>query len=237
MSPRLLYGGTFDPIHLGHLQVARTVARRLGAPVYLLPSADPPHRAAPGASAVQRAHMLELAIAGDPALRLDRRELHRDGPSYTVDTLAEVRAEVGADTPVVWILGIDSVLQLPAWHGWQRLPALANLLGVQRPGTRVGQAWLAERAPAAHALLSPGWTTPERLLRQPAGGYAALALRPLRRESASDVRARLASGGDWRSLVPPAVAAFIVATGLYGAVPASAAIIKARRPPPSEDTR
>ena len=167
MTPRLLYGGTFDPVHLGHLQVARTVARRLGAPVHLLPSADPPHRAAPGATADQRAHMLELAIAGDPALRLDPRELRRDSPSYTVDTLAEVRAEVGPDTPVVWILGIDSVLQLPTWHGWERLPALANLLGVQRPGTQVGRAWLAACAPAAHALLAPGWTTPERLSYEP----------------------------------------------------------------------
>jgi nicotinate-nucleotide adenylyltransferase len=181
--------------------------------------------------------MLELAIEGDPALCLDPRELRREGPSYTVDTLAEVRAEVGAETPVVWILGIDSVVQLPDWHGWERLTALANLLGVQRPGTQVGPAWLAARSPAAHALLSRDWTSPERLVRQPAGAYAAMALRPLRRESASDVRARLAAGGDWRSLVPPAVAAFIMATGLYGGATVPAAIIQPRRSPPSEDTR
>jgi nicotinate-nucleotide adenylyltransferase len=237
MTPRLLYGGTFDPVHLGHLQIARTVARRLGAPVHLVPSSDPPHRAAPGASAAQRARMLELAIEGDPALCLDPRELRRKGPSYTVDTLSEVRAEVGPETPVVWILGIDSVVQLPDWHGWERLTALANLLGVQRPGTQVGPAWLAARSPAAHALLSRDWTSPERLVRQPAGAYAAMALRPLRRESASDVRARLAAGGDWRSLVPPAVAAFIMATGLYGGATVPAAIIQPRHSPPSEDTR
>lgn len=237
MTPRLLYGGTFDPIHLGHLEIARTVARRLGAPVHLLPSADPPHRAPPGASALQRAEMLALAIAGDPWLRLDVRELGRTGPSYTADTLAEVRAEVGPDLPVAWILGLDSVRQLPTWHRWRRLPALANLLGVQRPDTRVGRDWLQREAPEAYALLAPRWTRPERLLDQPAGQYAALALRPLRRESATRVRALVATGGDWRAMVPPPVAAFIAATGLYRGPAAPAAIIATRHRPPSEDTR
>lgn len=215
MTARLLYGGTFDPVHLGHLAIARDVARRLGAPVHLLPSADPPHRAAPGASALQRAEMLALAVAGDPLLRVDVRELGRAGPSYTVDTLAEVRAEVGPMVPVAWILGLDSVRDLASWHQWRRLPMLANLLGVQRPRTRVGQAWMQAQAPEAYEELAPRWTVPTRLLARPAGAYAALAMRPLRRESATDVRCRVATGGAWRALVPAAVAEFIAASGLY----------------------
>src|SRR4249920_975579 len=115
----LLYGGTFDPIHEGHLAIARAASGALSARVYMLPAADPPHRAPPGASAEQRAHMLELAIAGDENLCVDRRELHRDGPSYTVDTLAEVRDELGPGEPLVWILGLDSLRGLAGWHDWR----------------------------------------------------------------------------------------------------------------------
>ncbi len=236
-APRLLYGGTFDPVHLGHLQIARAVAARLDAPVHLVPAADPPHRAAPGASAEQRAEMLEIAIAGDPRLRVDRRELRRPMPSYTVDTLAEVRDELGGQACVVWVLGIDSVLQLGDWHHWRRILALANLLGVQRPRTRVGREWLAARAPEVEAELAPRWTRPERLLHQSAGRYAALALRPLRRESATEVRARIAVGTVWQDLVPPGVAAFIQAQSLYGASPDGPGIIGSRQPPRIEGTR
>jgi nicotinate-nucleotide adenylyltransferase len=215
MSPVLLYGGTFDPVHLGHLQIARAVADRLGAPVALLPAADPPHRAVPGASAEQRAEMIARAIAGDRRLRLDRRELERSGPSYTVETLRGLRAELGPKVPIVWILGLDSVLQLDQWHHWTELLSLAHLLGVQRPGTQVGREWLRGKAPRVHAELAPRWTRPERLLLTPAGDYAALAIRPLRRESATGVRARHAPGQDRTHQVAPPVAAFINATGLY----------------------
>ena len=236
-TPRLLYGGTFDPVHRGHLQIARAVATRLGAPVHLVPSADPPHRDAPVASAQQRAHMLDIAIAGDPQLRVDRRELRRRAPSYTVDTLAGVRDELGPDACVVWVLGIDSVLQLAHWHAWRRMLALANLLGVQRPQTRVGREWLAARAPGVDAELAPRWTRPERLLGQPAGAYAALALRPLRRESATGIRAAIASGRAWHDLVPPGVADYIEANGLYRASRGGPGIIAARQPPRIEGTR
>jgi nicotinate-nucleotide adenylyltransferase len=233
----LLFGGTFDPVHLGHLQIARAVAQRFGAPVHLVPAADPPHRAGPGASAGQRAQMLDIAVSGDPLLCVDRRELRRREPSYTVDTLAEVRAELGQAACIVWVLGIDSVLQLDHWHHWKRLLALANLLGVQRPHTRVGREWLAAHAPEVQAELAPRWTSPERLARQAAGAYAALALRPLRRESATEVRARIATGRPWRQLLAPGVPAFIESAGLYGASAGAAGIIAARQPPSIEGTR
>jgi nicotinate-nucleotide adenylyltransferase len=213
---RLLYGGTFDPIHEGHLAIARAAGATLGAPVHLLPAADPPHRAPPGASALQRAAMLELAVADQPGLRVDRRELARAGPSYTIDTLAEVRAELGPEEPLVWILGIDSLLQLDAWHHWRGLFAQAHLLGVERPGTRLSAEWLRGQAPEVHAELAPRWRAATELGSAPAGGYAPLPMQPLRGESATEVRRRIASGEDWSAMVPPAVAAYIRAQGLYG---------------------
>ncbi|MEG0185234.1 MAG: adenylyltransferase/cytidyltransferase family protein, partial [Stenotrophomonas sp.] len=98
MGLRIHYGGTFDPVHLGHLAIARAARDQLQVAVRLLPAADPPHRAAPGADAAQRAHMLALAIGDEPGLLLDLRELERSTrqpgvPSYTVDTLRELRTE------------------------------------------------------------------------------------------------------------------------------------------------
>jgi nicotinate-nucleotide adenylyltransferase len=213
---RLLYGGTFDPIHEGHLAIARAAGAALGAPVHLLPAADPPHRSPPGASALQRATMLELAVNGEHGLQVDRRELARAGPSYTIDTLAEVRAELDPAEPLVWILGIDSLLQLDAWHQWRGLFDLAHLLGVERPGTRLSASWLRARAPGVHAELARRWRTPAELALAPAGGYAPLPMQPLRDESATEVRRRIAAGEDWSAMVPPAVAAYIRAQGLYG---------------------
>jgi nicotinate-nucleotide adenylyltransferase len=212
---RLLYGGTFDPVHEGHLAIARAAAAALGHPLSLLPSADPPHRAPPGASAEQRATMLDLAIGCDRHLRVDRRELHRDGPSYTIDTLEEVRREAGPTEPVVWVLGIDSLRQLDGWRDWRRIFALAHVLGAERPGTRVDADWLRRAAPAVHAELAPRWSGLAALAGAPAGHYAPLPIHPLREESATEVRRRIAAGEDWAGMLPPAVAAYIAGQGLY----------------------
>lgn len=212
---RLLYGGTFDPVHEGHLAIARAVADALGEPVELLPAADPPHRAPPGAGAEQRATMLDLAVAGDSRLRVDRRELRRSGPSFTIDTLAEVRREVGPDLPVAWVLGIDSLRELDSWRDWQRIFEFAHVIGVERPGTDPGVDWLRAQAPAVHAELRPRWLAPGQLRNAAAGGYAPLPIRPLRDESATEVRRRIAAGEDWSGMVPPAVARYIVDQRLY----------------------
>lgn len=215
MIPRILYGGTFDPVHAGHLAIARAVAALYDAPVYLLPSADPPHRPPPGASAAQRATMLDLAVACDGRLRVDRRELRRDGPSYTVDTMREVRQELGSDIPLIWVLGIDSARQLDTWHDWRGLFEFGHVLGVERPMGPVDPDWLRANAPAVAPELLSRACEPARLAESPAGGYAVLPIRPLRQESATEVRSRIAGAGDWRSLVPGAVAAFIHEQGLY----------------------
>ncbi|MEO8161430.1 MAG: nicotinate-nucleotide adenylyltransferase [Arenimonas sp.] len=212
---RLLYGGTFDPVHEGHLAIARAAAGLFGQPVHLLPSADPPHRAPPGASAAQRVSMLELAAGGDRRLRVDQRELGREGPSYSVDTLAQVRAEVGPELPVVWILGLDSLRDFDSWHDWRRILALAHVLGVERPGTAPAADWLRAQTPAVHDELLPRWSAPLALARAPAGLYAPMPMQPLRTESATEVRRRIAEGLDWTPMVPARVARFIIDQGLY----------------------
>lgn len=221
-SLQLFYGGTFDPVHLGHLAIARAAHDELRVPVRLVPSADPPHRAPPGADAEQRAQMLALALQGEPGLCLDLRELARadlsDRPSYTYDTLLELRRALGPDRPIAWLLGADSFVALPGWHRWEELPTLAHLVVAQRPG-----ASLEADLPAALAeRLRGAWASePGQLARAPAG--LVLRLRqPLRSESASEVRARIATGGDWRALLPAAVAGYVAAHGLYGAARPSA---------------
>ena len=213
---RILYGGTFDPVHEGHLAIARTVAAVLNHPVSLVPSADPPHRPPPGANAEQRAIMLDLAVGCDALLAVDRRELRRDGPSFTVDTLAEVREELGPRAAIVWVLGIDSLAQLDTWHDWRRMFSLAHVLGVERPRTSVDRAWLQQRAPTVFAEVEPRWCAVSELAGQASGFYAALSMRPLRMESATEIRQCIAAGLPWTDKVPPAVATYIRETGLYG---------------------
>ncbi|WP_172453209.1 nicotinate-nucleotide adenylyltransferase [Xanthomonas arboricola] len=212
----LYYGGTFDPIHLGHLAIACAARDELGARVHLVPAADPPHRPAPGATAAQRARMLELALADTPGLALDTRELRRAGqgraPSYTVDTLRELRAELGPTTPIAWLLGADAFVGLSSWHHWQVLFELAHFVIAARSGTTLDLA----AAPQLAAAVQDRWAAKAGdLAISPAGRLWSLQ-QPLRGESASAVRARIAGGGDWQALVPASVAAFIVHEGLYG---------------------
>jgi nicotinate-nucleotide adenylyltransferase len=211
----LLYGGTFDPVHAGHLAVARAARDELGAPVHLLPAADPPHRAATGADAAQRERMLELAITDkhgtvEPGLVVDRRELARAGASYTVDTLREVRAELGPDAPLAWITGDDSFRSLPDWHGWEALFELAHFVVALRPGHS-----LDPLPPALAGRAEARWVdTPAALRASPAGSLYRLHFPP-RPESASAIRRALADGRTPAGL-PAAVEQFIRVTGLYG---------------------
>jgi nicotinate-nucleotide adenylyltransferase len=212
MKLRVLYGGTFDPVHDGHIAVALAAARALDTDIALLPSADPPHRATPGASAGQRAAMLDLAVAGHPRLRVDRRELHREGPSYTADTLRAVRAEIGPREPLVWLLGADAFRDLPGWHDWRALFALAHFVVAVRPGHALDRldAGLVDATAAR-------WTVDVDTLRSaPAGLLWQLDLPP-RHEVASSVRERIAAGLPWQDDVPPVVAEYIRAHRLYAA--------------------
>lgn len=210
------YGGSFDPVHLGHLAVARAVRDGLAAEVALVPAADPPHKDATHADATQRGRMLALATAGEPGLRVDTLELEREGPSYTVDTLRLLRARQGPHRPMAWVVGGDSLLQLDAWHRWRELFAHAHVLAVARPGSPLSPDDIAARAPMVERQLSFRRRPPETLGESPAGGFAVLELPRLRSESSTEVRHRIARGGDWQALVPSPVAGFIREHRLYG---------------------
>jgi nicotinate-nucleotide adenylyltransferase len=209
------YGGTFDPVHNGHVAVACAARDALDAEVALVPAHDPPHKGATRADALQRAEMLELAVAGIAGLRVDRRELARSGPSYTVDTLAELRRERGEAASIAWLIGADSLLQLHTWHRWRELFERAHIVAVQRPGAEVDARRLRGEAPEVLAEISGRWLPPHELGGIAAGGFALLPLARLRPESSTALRRRIAEDEDWRGWVAPAVADYIVVHGLY----------------------
>jgi len=210
MTIWLLYGGTFDPVHNGHLAIARAARERLGCPVHLMPSAAPPHRAAPGASVDERVQMLELAISGESGLSVDRRELHRLGPSYTVETLRELRHEIGARTPIALLVGADSFLTLPQWREWQALFDLAHLVVAER-----SEMTLTSLPSQLAEVVAGRWSNHPDELRQTAVGRILRLHQPLFPVSASEIRQRLADRMQWEVLLPPAVAGYIRQRGLY----------------------
>lgn len=193
--PLGVFGGTFDPVHLGHLSVAWEAAELLGAEVRLVPANVPPHRPAPMASAAERVAMLRVALRGQDRLTLDTRELERSGPSYTVDTLAELRAEVG-QRALVLLVGADMFAQLTAWHRWRELFALAHVGVLSRPGVGAQLPAALERELQARRLADLG-----ALAHLPAGRIVQLEVTPLE-ISATRVRALLAAGRDPRYLLP-----------------------------------
>ena len=218
----LIYGGTFDPIHNGHLAIARAARDAFGVPVRLMPAADPPHRQAPGADARQRCEMLALAIDGEAGLLLDRHELQRalarpGVASYSIDTVRELRAELGAAAPLALLIGADSFVGFNSWRDWRGLLDAAHLVVADRAGSGWERALPAELAQA----VAGRWAASPQALAGAPGGLLWCLRQPLRSESASQVRARIAAGGDWTALVPAAVADYIRAAGLYAAAPAA----------------
>jgi nicotinate-nucleotide adenylyltransferase len=220
---QILYGGTFDPVHNGHVAIARAAHQAFGVPIRLMPAADPPHRAPPGATAAQRVHLLDLAVQHETGLCVDRRELVRaerdpDARSYTVDTLRELRKEQGDAVPVALLIGADSLLGLPGWKAWSDLFDLAHFIVADRPGSGLDAGF----APALSAALEHRWTgQPSDLQRSPAGRVYRLQ-QPLQPESATEIRRRIAAGEAWRHLVPVAVADAIADERLYASRAADA---------------
>lgn len=204
-----LLGGTFDPIHYGHLRIALEVREALSLDeIRFIPCRQPPHRGDPAATPAQRLAMLRQAVAGTPGFAVDSRELERPGPSYMVDTLTSLRTECGA-APLCLILGRDAFFGLPGWHRWRALLDYAHLLVVQRPpldgvhGHGELDAWA-----TAHECL------PEQLHGRPAGGLCFLPT-PLLDISATRIRQLLQTGHDPRYLLPDAVLEYIRQNGLY----------------------
>jgi nicotinate-nucleotide adenylyltransferase len=208
-----LLGGTFDPIHYGHLRLAEEVGETFGLDeVRVMPAGTPPHRAAPLADAKHRRAMVELAIAGNPRLRLETIELGRAGPGYMVDTLTGLRLELGTDAPIILIVGADAFAGLESWQEWRCLFDLCHFAVAHRPGYEAWEANLpndlAREYTARRCVDCTG------LKDKPAGQVARLAITPLD-ISASRLRADLGAGRSARYLLPDTVLDYIDRHRLY----------------------
>lgn len=215
IRPIGILGGTFDPIHHGHLRLAQEALEQCDLrQVRIVPNGTPPHRAAPLAHAQQRLEMVRLALHGNSVLTLDEREIFRAGPCYTVHTLESLREELGAQQPICLLLGSDAFLQLHTWYQWRRLLELAHIVVMQRPGQPLGNAMLSadfELRDEYHARLAPA---PPCLHEQSAGRILALDM-PLLEISATDIRRRAEEGRSLRYLLPEAVLWYIHTHRLY----------------------
>ncbi|MBD3641033.1 MAG: nicotinate-nucleotide adenylyltransferase [Marinobacter sp.] len=210
----VIYGGTFDPIHHGHLRLAIELCDRLEVDrVSLVPCHIPPHRGDTGASASQRLRLMELAVQGEPRLHIDDRELRRAGASYTADTLRQLRGELGPDYPLVMVVGTDAFAGFDRWREWERIPELAHIVVVRRPGPALDPGSTPARLLAGRKVEDVG-----SLRSAPAGCILELDP-PLLDISATGIRERIAAGRSPRYLIPDSVWDEIRQQGLYGACP------------------
>jgi nicotinate-nucleotide adenylyltransferase len=202
-----ILGGTFDPVHFGHLRPALEIQQALGLDeVRLVPSHVPPHRPQPHASAQQRLAMLHAAIAGDPAFTVDTREFEREGPSYTLDTL---RAEL-AGTSICLLVGMDAFREFSSWHRWREIPDYAHLVVMTRPGMPPP-----ERGELAD-FISLHRVTDAATLKSRASGLLLFQAVSQLEISGTRIRKLLASGKRADFLLPDSVLQVIRSEGLYG---------------------
>jgi len=207
----VLLGGTFDPVHNGHLRMAVELHELLdGARIHLMPCHRPPHREQPGASGIDRLTMLKAAVESEPGLCVDDREIRQDRVSYTAETLRQFRREHGDETPLAIVTRSDAFNSFDQWHEWMQIPEFAHIIVVNRPGYP-----LAPGEGAANLLSERGVNAPEALLAVPHGTILSLEL-PLLDIAATDIRSRVLSGHSIRYLVPDPVWRQIHETGLYG---------------------
>ena len=206
-----IFGGTFDPVHNGHLRTALEVGELLALDeLRLVPASVPPHRGAPVATAAERLRMLQLAADANPGFIVDDRELVRGGASYSIDTLRSLRAEVGAPARLCLILGLDAFAAIDTWKEWRQLSDHAHIVVVQRPGAAMvlgeeAGRWAAAKF-ASDAEQALGGAAHGSILRLE---LTQLAI------SASQIRALLAGGRSPRYLLPDVVLDYIRENRIY----------------------
>lgn len=207
----IIYGGTFDPPHLGHERFIDLMRARFpSAPIHLLPCHQPVHKDRAQATAEQRLAMLKLVVKGRAGVQIDQRELVTNEPRYTVDTLTDWRAKVGPDRSLVFAIGGDSLARLHSWSRWQSLFELVHLLVLPRPG------WDSELAPPVRDAMQGRWLSAVELAqlgRHPCGRVMILPGKALS-WSSSEIRH---GAENWAGGLSPAVLNYIQQQGLYGA--------------------
>ncbi|MBG3130016.1 nicotinate-nucleotide adenylyltransferase [Proteus mirabilis] len=206
-----LYGGTFDPIHYGHLRPVEALSGLIGLKeVIWLPNNIPPHRPQPEASSQQRLEMVRLALEPYSSFKVDTRELEKPTPSYSIETLRDFRQEIGDKQPLAFIIGQDSLLSINTWHKWENLLDVCHLLVCARPGyqTHFGSAQM-------QAWLEKHQTKQQEDIHCLPAGKILLADTPLYNISATDIRARHKAGLDCHDLLPNSVENYIRQQQLY----------------------
>jgi nicotinate-nucleotide adenylyltransferase len=214
-GPIGLLGGTFDPIHYGHLRLAEEMADGLGLEkVRFIPAGLPPHRQRPEAPADSRLEMVKLAIAGNPRFAVEEYEIFKTSPCYMVETLEALRDEVGYSTPLVLLLGLDAFAGLEAWHEWQRLLELAHIAVGHRPGYAL-PGWELRLPEGVRQMLQAHRTDDAGLLQHaPAGRILERSFTQLD-ISASRLREMTRADTSLRYLLPEPVIRYIRSNNLY----------------------
>ena len=208
-EPLALFGGTFDPVHYGHLRCADEARQKLGLEyLYLLPAGTPPHRKPPQATIKQRLEMLQLARPEFPRLEIDDRETRRSGPSYMVDTLQELRAEF-PQTPLLLLIGQDAANHLHSWFHWQQLFELTHIVILTRPGAKAEY-----RSDLARQIQRRLGTDVQSLCRSEAGGVMYLEVAAID-VSATSIKSIIRLGRSPQSMLPGAVLDYINENQLY----------------------
>lgn len=210
--PRVIavMGGTFDPVHNGHLRSALELKQMLALDeVHLVPCHQTPHRSQPGRSSQQRLAMLQRALEDEPGLCVDDRELRLDQPSYSALTLESLRQEFGPKVSLCWVLGVDAFAHFTRWHRWQDILQLANLIVLTRPGFE-----LDTDSPEAQ-LWSDRQGSLTGLHQQAAGAIVPVRLPSQLEISATYIRQQLEQGCSVRYLLPDSVIDYIHANKLY----------------------
>ncbi|MET0292364.1 MAG: nicotinate-nucleotide adenylyltransferase [Steroidobacteraceae bacterium] len=208
-GPLGLFGGTFDPIHYGHLRTAFELLQSLKlGEVRFLPTGNPPHRDQTSADASQRLEMVRAAVGDQPGFTVDDRETRRNGLSYSVDTLTELRDEFPGRS-ICLLLGMDAFLGLPHWHRWTEIFDLAHVVVAHRPG------WKAPtQGPLGEVMVDRGTGAIRDLHQAPAGKVFVHSVTQLE-ISSTEVRQLLAAGGDPRYIVPDPVREVVGRIGCY----------------------
>ena len=211
-DPVGIFGGTFDPIHYGHLRTAFEMLQSLKfGEVCFMPCGDPPHRGAPHAISDLRLAMVRAATEGQEGFTVDEREILREGPSYTVDTLMELRSEC-PQRSIALIIGMDAFLELPKWHQWREILRLAHIVVAHRPG------WRAPDMGALGDMLAACGTHRIDDLHQKRAGHIFVHDVTQLEISSTEIRELVAARRDPRFLMPDAVHAIIEESGCYKAV-------------------
>lgn len=227
IPPIGILGGTFNPIHFGHLRMAQELGEGLDlAEIRLIPAGTPPHRDQPDISAQQRLEMVRLGLSGNSLLRLDEREIFKQTPCYTLETLAELRRELGWKQPLCLLMGADAFWGLPTWYHWRELFDLAHIVVAHRPGFIgedvgalrpgfFGEKWPAGFPSELHEELEKRLRHDVKALHQsPAGMIVNHPVTALD-ISSTRIRALLRQGLSPRYLLPDTVLDYIFANNLY----------------------